>query len=254
MGTYSLLDLTPKGRDERRPAAHDGVGAAPRPLRAAAAARGAARAAHANGLRPRSPSPDAARHGEPVAVAGDRRPRRPSRPEPGHRLDARRRAAACRRATRAQARRALVPIAIGHVASIAVVVVRRGARALRWIARWCATWPGALLVGAALVRWLRGAGSARRARRTSACRTAAGHAGIALWSFLMATAHGAGLMLVPALVPLCLADASGARDHGIGLAGRWRWRPSAFTRPRCWSRPASSPPACAAASLCTLAC
>jgi hypothetical protein len=32
------------------------------------------------------------------------------------------------------------------------------------------------------------------------------HAGIALWSFLMATAHGAGLMLVPALVPLCLAD------------------------------------------------
>jgi hypothetical protein len=33
----------------------------------------------------------------------------------------------------------------------------------------------------------------------------AGHAGIALWSFLMATAHGAGLMLVPALVPLCLA-------------------------------------------------
>jgi hypothetical protein len=31
----------------------------------------------------------------------------------------------------------------------------------------------------------------------------AGHAGIALWSFLMATAHGAGMMLVPALVPLC---------------------------------------------------
>ncbi|RZL89249.1 MAG: hypothetical protein EOP82_20365 [Variovorax sp.] len=33
----------------------------------------------------------------------------------------------------------------------------------------------------------------------------AGHAGLALWSFLMATAHGAGLMLVPALVPLCFA-------------------------------------------------
>jgi hypothetical protein len=30
-----------------------------------------------------------------------------------------------------------------------------------------------------------------------------GFAGLALWSFLMATAHGAGLMLVPALVPLC---------------------------------------------------
>ena len=35
---------------------------------------------------------------------------------------------------------------------------------------------------------------------------AIGHAGIALWSFAMATVHGAGLMLVPALVPLCLAD------------------------------------------------
>ena len=31
----------------------------------------------------------------------------------------------------------------------------------------------------------------------------AGALGLALWSFLMATAHGAGLMLVPALVPLC---------------------------------------------------
>ena len=33
----------------------------------------------------------------------------------------------------------------------------------------------------------------------------AGHAGIALWSFLMAGAHGAGLMLLPALASLCLA-------------------------------------------------
>ena len=30
-----------------------------------------------------------------------------------------------------------------------------------------------------------------------------GLAGLALWSFLMATSHGAGLMLAPALVPLC---------------------------------------------------
>jgi hypothetical protein len=36
-------------------------------------------------------------------------------------------------------------------------------------------------------------------------------AGLALWSFLMSTAHGAGLMLVPALMPLCIADAP-ARD------------------------------------------
>ena len=70
----------------------DGVGAPPRPLRAAAA------------RRPRPPPPRAAqrrreaepadteraRHGAAVAMAGDRRRRRAPRAEPGHRLDARR--------------------------------------------------------------------------------------------------------------------------------------------------------------------
>ena len=36
----------------------------------------------------------------------------------------------------------------------------------------------------------------------------AGQAGLLLWSFLMATAHGAGLMILPALVPLCLSGSS----------------------------------------------
>ena len=49
-------------------------------------------------------------------------------------------------------------------------------------------------------RWIRGT------RQSIYVGTQAGHAGIAFWSFLMATAHGAGMMLVPALVPLCLAD------------------------------------------------
>jgi hypothetical protein len=30
-----------------------------------------------------------------------------------------------------------------------------------------------------------------------------GFAGLVLWSFLMATGHGAGLMLIPALTPIC---------------------------------------------------
>lgn len=33
----------------------------------------------------------------------------------------------------------------------------------------------------------------------------AGFTGLAAWSFLMAAAHGAGLMLVPVVLPLCLA-------------------------------------------------
>jgi len=98
-----------------------------------------------------------------------------------------------------QARRALLPIAIGHAASVALVscAFAQGMSMGRTLVQGLA---GAMLVGAASYRLLRGAG-----QRTP-ISTQAGHAGIALWSFLMATAHGAGLMLVPALVPLCLAD------------------------------------------------
>jgi hypothetical protein len=99
----------------------------------------------------------------------------------------------------AQVRRALLPIAIGHAASIAVVAgaFAQGMSMDRALVQGLA---GALLVGAASYRLLRGAG------QCTPISTQAGHTGIALWSFLMATAHGAGLMLVPALVPLCLAD------------------------------------------------
>jgi hypothetical protein len=34
-------------------------------------------------------------------------------------------------------------------------------------------------------------------------------AGLAAWSFLMASAHGAGLMLIPVVLPLCLAASPG---------------------------------------------
>ena len=47
-----------------------------------------------------------------------------------------------------------------------------------------------------------------------------GMAGLAAWSFLMATAHGAGLMLVPFLLPI--ADGGAAAGHHAGhhhLAG-----------------------------------
>ena len=47
--------------------------------------------------------------------------------------------------------------------------------------------------------------------------------GLGAWSFLMATAHGAGLMLIPALMPLCfapgqpfsVANAAGAATAGV---------------------------------------
>ncbi|WP_280151430.1 hypothetical protein [Piscinibacter sp. XHJ-5] len=100
---------------------------------------------------------------------------------------------------RSQVRRALMPIALGHAAAVALVAwaTAKGASMDRAQVQGLA---GALLVAGASFRWLRGTG------RCTPIATQACHVGLALWSFLMATAHGAGMMLVPALVPLCLAD------------------------------------------------
>lgn len=100
---------------------------------------------------------------------------------------------------RAQVLRALLPIAAGHFASVALVVVAvvwglsMDRVALQVLA-------GGLFAVAAIVH-LSG-------RMPRVARAPAGHAGLALWSFMMSTVHGAGLMLVPALVPLCTGDVS----------------------------------------------
>lgn len=100
---------------------------------------------------------------------------------------------------RAQALRALVPIAAGHAASVALVAgaVVFGMAMDRFALQVLA---GGLLAIAAVLH-LSG-------HTPKAARAPAGHAGLALWSFMMSTAHGAGLMLVPALIPLCAGDAS----------------------------------------------
>ncbi|HCE07774.1 MAG TPA: hypothetical protein DEQ40_04070 [Oxalobacteraceae bacterium] len=108
---------------------------------------------------------------------------------------------------RAQAVRALVPIAVGHAASVALVAaaVALGLAMDRAVLQALA---GALLV-AVVVYHLSG----HQAKRA---RTPTGHAGLALWSFMMSTAHGAGLMLVPALIPLCIGDAPGREITASG--------------------------------------
>ena len=108
---------------------------------------------------------------------------------------------------RAQALRALMPIAVGHVASIALVAgaVAFGLSMDRVVMQVVA----AVLFVAVAVLHLWG-------RAPRAARAPAGHAGLALWSFMMSTAHGAGLMLVPALVPLCMGDGAGREVTASG--------------------------------------
>jgi len=100
---------------------------------------------------------------------------------------------------RRQALRALVPIGAGHLASIALVAAAvalggPGARTMLLVPA------AALLAGAAVRRVLHR--EAAGPRRASAPR-----ATLALWAFVGSTVHGAGLMLVPALIPLCMASA-----------------------------------------------
>jgi len=110
-------------------------------------------------------------------------------------------AAACGLRTRdgAQARRALWPIGLGHLAAIVVValVFAQGGSVDRAGVPWVAA---GLLVLVSMCHLRR-----RNAGLAVPGASNAGRALMAAWSFLMTTGHGAGLMLVPAFMPLCLA-------------------------------------------------
>ena len=104
---------------------------------------------------------------------------------------------------------AIPTIAIGHATSIAMVVFLydHGATLDPVLFRIAA---GTLLVVAAAACLCRRAGAQRQ------LQAEAGHAGLALWSFLMGSAHGAGLMLMPALLPTCLGSGTTPGIAGDG--------------------------------------
>lgn len=99
----------------------------------------------------------------------------------------------------------LVPIALGHLASTALMVgafLLLGSMIDRAIV--------ARLAAGALIAWaIWHALYGHRRRPLVGMQT--GLFGLAAWSFVMASAHGAGLMLVPALLPLCTPSAPAAQ-------------------------------------------
>src|SRR5438067_7214726 len=102
------------------------------------------------------------------------------------------------RGSRAVVLESLIPIAVGHalaVALIALGVVALGFTVDQVAIRIAA---GVLLIGWAIYHRL----YATRHRVRVGMRV--GMVGLALWSFVMASAHGAGLMLVPILMPLAV--------------------------------------------------
>jgi len=99
----------------------------------------------------------------------------------------------------------LAPIAIGHAAAVVVVVLALLAFGLFIEPELLRRAAGLVLIGWAGWHALYGH------RQKLRVGMQAGALGLFGWSFLMAAAHGAGLMLVPVLLPLCLAG-SPARE------------------------------------------
>jgi hypothetical protein len=100
------------------------------------------------------------------------------------------------RRSRAVVFASLIPIALGHALAIALVVFTVVALGVVFDLRSLQLAAGIVLIGWALYHQVYGS----RHRVRVGLRT--GVVGLAVWSFVMASAHGAGLMLVPVLLPL----------------------------------------------------
>lgn len=104
---------------------------------------------------------------------------------------------------------ALLPIAAGHLLAIAAVAAAFLLLGLVLELRWLGRAGGLSLIGWAFWHWRWGSRHRVRFGMT------VGWLGLVAWSFLMATAHGAGLMLIPALVPICFGGDT------LALGGRF---------------------------------
>ena len=102
--------------------------------------------------------------------------------------------------------RALLPLGAGHALAVAAAVsVALGIGAVVPIA-WLRFSTAGILISLGTLRAFR-----HRHPRWAGMRVGMG--GLTLWSFLMATAHGAGLMVVPVLVSMTMVGGGGHMHH-----------------------------------------
>jgi hypothetical protein len=108
--------------------------------------------------------------------------------------------------------RALLPIALGHAAAIAVAILLL-VLLQQWIPIHLLKWPVAAIIFALGVYRL------FRASHPRGAGMRVGSRDLVIWSFLMASAHGAGLMLIPVLLARPMAGMHHAMAGAAGGSG-----------------------------------
>ena len=106
---------------------------------------------------------------------------------------------------------ALLPLTGGHFMAMAVVLLP-----VAWLG-WVAQWALPVRIGAGVLVLLFGLYKLLRPRHPRLLARVR-PTQLAWWSFLMATAHGAGLMLLPFMLGLCAAPAPGAAGGATAWA------------------------------------
>jgi hypothetical protein len=101
--------------------------------------------------------------------------------------------------------RALPPMVLGHAVSIGIIIAAV-------LAARVSLPPRTLKIAAAAILFAFGLYRLLRSRHPNWVGMRVGFGDLTLWSFVMASAHGAGLMLVPFFLPS--SAPSGAHQHG----------------------------------------
>ena len=121
---------------------------------------------------------------------------------------------------RAAVLRALPPIALGHALSIGIII------AVLLLAR-VAVPPRTLKIAAAAILFTFGLYRLLRSRHPNWVGMRVGFGDLTLWSFVMASAHGAGLMLVPFFLP----SPAGEESHHHEAHQMHAWAFANFSAP-----------------------
>ncbi len=106
-----------------------------------------------------------------------------------------------------QAIRALIPIAIGHMASLGLVAIT--------VVYGLPMSPVLLTIVVGLLLVAGGIHCIGKIALPSLA-TPVSHAGLTLWSLVVSTVHGTGLMLVPAFIPLCMTGSPAGKITASG--------------------------------------